>query len=76
MKRNVVVEGVFPKGDLKQAVSLGIVSCLEVEGDGDGKLDAGDTEGLRQECGRGFVGGARHNKMEKIGHYLLLKFII
>ena len=68
----MVVEGVVLKGDLEQAAPLGIVARLEVEGDGDEKLDTGDADGLCPERGLGIefclsrggcgvVGGARHD---------------
>lgn len=62
----MVIEGIFLKNNLEQAAPLCIVARLKFEGDGDEKLDVGDTDDLRLECGLGFVGGARHDGREKV----------
>lgn len=49
----MVVEGVFLESNLEQATPLGIVAHLEVESDGDEKLDARDADCLRPEGSHG-----------------------
>jgi hypothetical protein len=43
----VVGEGVGVDGDVDHVAPLGVVGCLQVEGDGDERLDALDGGGLR-----------------------------